>query len=518
MSSHAHYVMDGIADFTEKDRRFALKRPRMRPGVDFTGNGAYSRHTFPGNTACMKSSRMNPLDAVWLMMESGDTPMHVGVLAIFKIPRNAPADYMSKLAGQLRTHRKPVGPWNSKWSGGLANPLNPGFVAAEDFEIDYHFRHSALPGPGGERELGIMVSLLHSQALDRDRPLWEFHLIEGLERGRFAFYVKIHKALVDDVNGIPMIQSMLAASARPRNMLPLWMRSPPEQLPDRANQGLFGPLLAGLLDPKDALASLGKAATGFVSNALKSREGGSFLVPTGTPRSTLNRYINSQRRFATQQFDQKRIQNLAQATESTLNELLTYLCSSFLRRFFKEYNALPDESLIAAVPVSLQERSERLPGNAIAGIRVELATHIGDPLARLEAVKASIKRVRRDRASLPEAAVTPYVILRALPIYASQTPVLGQLVPPLFNLAVSNTPGPEKPRFFNGSRMEAIYPMSPLMQYSALSIDCVSYAGTLNIGFTGARDTLPHLQRMAVYMGKAVSDLEDLVQLSGESS
>jgi hypothetical protein len=118
---------------------------------------------------------------------------------------------------------------------------------------------------------------------------------------------------------------------------------------------------------------------------------------------------------------------------------------------------------------------------------------------------------------MPEHAVTPYVMMRAAPIYASQTPAIGRFVPPLFNLAVSNTPGPDKPMYYNGSRMEAIYPVSPLMQFSALSIDCVSYAGTLNIGFTGARDTLPHLQRMAVYMGNAVEELEELV-LSGKAT
>ena len=119
--------------------------------------------------------------------------------------------------------------------------------------------------------------------------------------------------------------------------------------------------------------------------------------------------------------------------------------------------------------------------------------------------------VRRDRESLPDEAVTPYVMMRAAPIYASQMPAVGRFVPPLFNLSISNTPGPEKPAYFNGARLEAIYPLSPLMQFSALSIDCVNCAGTLNVGFTGARDTLPHLQRMAVYLGKAADELEERV-------
>lgn len=455
----------------------------------------------------MKSTRMKPLDAVWLMMESADTPMHVGVLATFQKPRNAPADYLSEWAEGVRESRELAAPWNYRLSGKGGSSISPRLVEEQDFDLDYHFRHSALPEPGGERELGIMVSRLHSNALDRRRPLWEFHLIEGLERDRFAFYVKVHHALVDNVNGIPMLLAALSDSARQRNMLPLWARPlhAPQQSDDADRRDAFA-------DPVDAVVSVGKAVTGFLRNSFKRKADGSFLMPAGTPRSTLNRHINSQRRFATQQIEQRRIELLAEATDSTLNEILAYLCGSSLRRFFKEYNALPEESLVGAMPVSLQERSERLPGNAIAGIRVALGTHVGDPLARLQAIKASMQEVRQDRASLPDAAVTPYVLMRAAPIYASQMPGVGRLVPPLFNLGISNTPGPDRPQYFNGARLESIYPMGQLLQFSALSIDCVSYAGTINIGFTGARDTLPHLQRLAVYLGKALTDLEELLQ------
>lgn len=460
----------------------------------------------------MKNARIKPLDAIWLMMESADTPMHVGVLATFKKPRNAPSNYLSQWSERARASGKLAYPWNYRLRDKGDSPLGQRLVEETDFDLDYHFRHSALPLPGGERELGIMVSRLHSHPLDRGRPLWEFHLIEGLERNRFAFYLKIHHALIDNVNGIALALSTLSDSARQRNMLPLWEQPlhPQEEDGEDDSDGVFA---TGL----ETAASVGKAVRGFFRNSFKRGDDGSFLLPSGTPRSTLNRHINAQRRFSTQQFEQKRIERLAAATDSTLNEMLAYLCGSSLRRFFKEYNALPEESLIAALPVSLQERSEKLSGNAIAGLRVALATHIGDPLARLDAVKASMAEVRRDRASLPDSAVTAYVLMRAAPIYASQMPTLGRFVPPLFNLSVSNTLGPDRPKYFNGARLESIYPMSPLMQFTALSVDCVSYAGTLNIGFTGARDTLPHLQRLAVYVGKALADLEELLQLAEEA-
>jgi WS/DGAT/MGAT family acyltransferase len=450
---------------------------------------------------------MKPLDAVWLMMESDDTPMHVGVLAVFEKPKGAAPDYLSQWAAEMREARYPVEPWSQCLARGPGSNLLPRLVEDQDFDLDYHFRHLALPEPGGERELGVMVSRLHSNPLDRGRPLWEFHLIEGLERGRFAFYIKVHHALLDAVNGIPLLQGMLSSRANKRHMPPLWtLPLPSGELEEDEDA------LTLLRDPVDTIGSLGRAASGLMRTALRRDHDGSFLIPQGVPRSTLNRHINYQRRFATQKIEQSRIQRLADATNSTLNEILAYLCSSSLRRFFKEYNALPDDSLIAALPVSLSERSETLPGNAIAGLRVALATHVGDPLARLDAIKDSMAEVREDRASLPEEAVTPYVLMRAAPIYASQMRGVGRLVPPLFNLGVSNTPGPQSPLYYNGARLEAMYPMSQLLQFSALSIDCVSYAGTLNIGFTGARDTLPHLQRMAVYLGKAIDDLEEMLE------
>lgn len=452
--------------------------------------------------------RMNPLDAVWLMMESADTPMHVGVLATFEKPRNAAEDYLVEWAAKAREFAMPAAPWCYRLAGNGSASVSPRLVEDDDLDMDYHFRHSALPAPGGERQLGVLVSRLHSTPLDKTRPLWEMHLIEGLERDRFAFYVKVHHALIDSVNGIPMMLSMLSGSVRSRNMPPLWAQ------PLRGSQwdesaGAGESSTDSLLD---SVASIGKAAGGLLRETFSRGSKGSFALPAGTPRSTLNRRINSQRRFATQQFQQARIQRLADATGTTLNVVLAYLSGSSLRRFFKEYNVLPEQSLIGVMPVSLNERSEHIHGNAIAGLRVALGTHIGDPMARLEAVKTSMQAVREDRASLPAEAVTPYVLMRAAPLYASQMPALGRFVPPLFNLGISNTPGPEKPQYFNGARLESIYPLGQLMQYSALSIDCVAYAGTLNIGFTGARDTLPHLQRLAVYLGQALVDLEELVQ------
>ena len=453
----------------------------------------------------MNAKVLSPLNSAWLAMESADTPMHLGALAIFRKPRNAPEDYLADLARQIREQRDLQAPWSQRLKNGVRRGLPQRLEELDEIDLDYHFRHAALPAPGGERELGILVSRLHGLALDRKRPLWEFHLIEGLEKNRFAFYLKVHHAVVDDVNLMPLLSALLSDNPRQRNMAPPWAMATEDR---QESEDVVSGLQENLSRAGKSIASLGKAA----NILFRSREkDGSVLLPNGAPRSTLNRAINTQRRVATQQYPLARIQQLADTTDSTLNEILSYLTATALRRFFKEYNALPDESLVGAVPVSLREVGRQQSGKAIAAIRVSLGTHIGEPLERLRAVKESMQAVREDLLALPEAAVTPYALLRSAPLIASQMPTIGRLVPPLYNLSISMTPGPEQPLYFNGARLEALYPLAQLMQFNALSINCASYNGTLNFGLTGARDTLPHLQRIALYIGNAVADLEEIV-------
>ncbi len=249
----------------------------------------------------MKTTLLRPVDAAWLLMETADTPMHIGVLAIFHKPRNAAPDYLGRMAARMREFKVRSEPWNMRLSGEGLTGRVPRMVEARDVELNYHFQHSALPEPGGERELGIMVSRLHSPALDRNRPLWEFHLIEGLERDRFAFYIKIHQALVSFLDGVPTVLAMLSDSARSRNMVPLWALPLPGTDSDEPAAG--GGAMA-------SFASLGRAAAGLLQAAVFPEKARGFLLPRGAPRSTLNRPINQQRRFATQQFEQARIERI----------------------------------------------------------------------------------------------------------------------------------------------------------------------------------------------------------------
>src|SRR6266480_3450634 len=211
---------------------------------------------------------VSPVDAAWLVLESRDTPMHVGGLFEFTLPPNAPADYLKKEFDRWRAPQTIPPPWNLRLvEGPLVGPRMPLMREIRDVDLDYHVRHSALPHPGGQRELGILVSRLHSNQLDLHRPLWEVHLIEGLEGNRFALYSKMHHSLIDGVSGMRLIMRALSRDPAKRGMPPFWTVGAGAR-PRRAEQqdsdsGRLGRITA----PSLGLVRGGASALGGLSRA-----------------------------------------------------------------------------------------------------------------------------------------------------------------------------------------------------------------------------------------------------------
>jgi WS/DGAT/MGAT family acyltransferase len=218
--------------------------------------------------------------------------------------------------------------------------------------------------------------------------------------------------------------------------------------------------------------------------------------------------LGGQRRFATQQYELDRLKALAKAAKATLNDIVLYLSGSALRRYLAEHARLPDRPLTAGIPVNLRETDDQSMGTAIGMMVAELATNVANPLERLETITRSTAAAKSHLRKLPSEARTSYTLLINGPYIAGLIAGLAGRAPIPFNLGVSNVPGPTKPLYLNGSRLDALFPLSLLLHGNALNITCVSYAGTLNFGFTGARDTLPHLQHLAIYMGDALKEIE----------
>ena len=451
---------------------------------------------------------LNQMDAVFLRMDGARTPMHAGCLLTFKLPKDAPADFMHQLVDGMRN--APVSP---PYSYRLANSrlakIAPAWVDAHDLDPDYHVRHSALPHPGGERELGELIARLHSHPMDLDRPLWELHVIEGLENGRFAIYLKAHHACSDGATGMRNFKAWLSTDPKDRDYSRPFSHPAPEKSAGegRSRKRRSNPLraVAKQLNASRELI----AAMRDMNNRETHPEGGMYSAME-TPPSPFNSPVTAQRRLATQLYDFARFRALADATGASINDIALTVSGGAMRRYLQENNALPDKSLIASVPVALQS-NDPTRGNAVAGFVVPLATEIDGPLERLKRIQAVTRRTKEELQALSPEALDQFAAIGFLPMVLGQATGLNAKMPPLTNITVSNVPGPRETRYLCGAELEAIYPVSLLFEGYSINLTLVSYADKYCLGYIGCRDALPHLQHLAVYTGEALSELEAAV-------
>lgn len=461
----------------------------------------------------MNRTRLNPLDAAWIMTESRATPNHVGGLLIFSLPEGAPRDYMRRLMHDFRTFRGFSAPWNRRLRYAFTlNPV-PEWVEDDDIDLEYHVRHAALPWPGGERELGELVGRLQSTPIDLSRPPWECTLIEGLEGKRFALFVKMHHSLIDGISGMRMLQQAMSTDpAKSLALPPFW--SAPEGAPAQARRSPPAPTMANVMAAaaqalRGQLSSAPQLLAAFGKMIRRVGEAGEGLaLPFDAPLSVLNGRVREKRRFATQQFPMARLRALADAAGCTLNDVVLAICGGSLRRFLLERDSLPDKPLTAGIPVSVRPKDDLGTGNAISFIVATLGTDIDDAAERLATIRTSVRHAKAHVQGLPRQAMMQYTVLLMAPTIVTLLSGIGGRTRPMFNITISNVPGPDKPLYFRGARLEAIYPASIVTHGQALNITCESYAGFMDFGFTGCHASVPSLQKLAVYSTEALEELE----------
>ena len=452
-------------------------------------------------------------DSAWLFAESHRTPMQVGMLATFAVPEDRP-DFVADLVARWRTAQRFAPPFNYL----LKTLPVPGWVELPDdqIDLDYHLRHSALPAPGSQRELGVLVSRLHSAKMDRRYPLWECHVIEGLEPNKWSLYTKVHHSQIDGVGGVRLLKRMVSADPDARDMLPPWA------------VGTRGPDQSGIVREERAPAQRerltlvglagGTAISGAAVAGSLTRTYAESLVPLGeheravpfkAPKTIFNGRIHTPRRFATQQYPIDRLRKVADAADGSLNDVFLAICGGALRRYLLEQDALPTESLTANVPVSVRPGDQPQVGNAITFLYATLGTDIADSVQRIQAISRSTQLGKRRLPGVSGAAMDAYTAVLMLPFLSQAILGVGGHGRPASNVVISNVPGPAEQRYLDGSPLEELYPLSLLFNGQALNITAVSYAGQFNIGFTGCRDSIPSLQKIAVYAGEELEALED---------
>ncbi|MBQ0762331.1 WS/DGAT/MGAT family O-acyltransferase [Marinobacter psychrophilus] len=460
--------------------------------------------------------RLATLDASWLAVESDDTPMHVGNLQIFSLPDNAPSTFTGDLVESMKQAGNVEFPWGCKlvWPSFLGRILAPAWKHDKHIDLDYHVRHSALPKPGGERELGVLVSRLHSNPLDLSRPLWECHMIEGLEHNRFALYTKMHHCMIDGISGVRLLQRVLSKSPDERDMLPPWSVRPESTRGKKTDSeasvpGAISQAMEALKLQLGLAPRLWQASNRLIRSVRHPEDG--LTAPFTGPVSKINHRVTGQRRFATQQYQLEDMKVMARASGSSMNDIVLYLCGTALRRFLLEQDDLPETSLTAGIPVNIRPADDEGTGTQISFMIAALATNEPDPLTRLKHIKESSCKAKEHLQKLPKKALTQYTMMLMSPYILQLMSGLGGRMRPVFNVTISNVPGPTEDLYYEGAKLEAMYPVSLITHGGALNITCLSYAGSLNFGFTGCRDTLPSMQKLAVYTGEALEELRILL-------
>ncbi|MGW6693417.1 WS/DGAT/MGAT family O-acyltransferase [Rhodococcus sp. NPDC054953] len=390
-----------------------------------------------------------------------------------------------------------------------------GWETEEQIDLAHHVRHDALPQPGGVAELMTLVSRLHASLLDRDRPLWEMHLIEGLADGRFAVYTKIHHALADGVAAMRLLRSALSEDQDARDMPAPWEPAAPrlELVPAAAAEGAAD--LAGAA-ARAARAAIGEAmglVPALVDTVDRAVHGRGGTLALAAPSSLLNVPIGGARRFAARSWPLERLRLVAKCADATINDVVLAMCAGALRTFLADIDALPAEPLHAMVPVSLRNEQHRGgEGNEIGMLTCNLGTHLADPEERLGVVRAAMADGKDAMRSRSATQIRAMSALGVAPLALGI--VLGRHSPirPA-NVMISNVPGPRAPLYWNGARMTALYPLSIPVDGQALNITCTSTDSEIAFGLTGCRRTVPALAPLLDHLDTELAELERVVGL-----
>ena len=444
------------------------------------------------------------LDLLFLMVEKRKQPMHVGGLFLFEVPVDADEDFVLSLVQQMQNSKvPPTFPFNQ-----VLHNLTY-WTKDEEFDVEHHFRHIALPKPARIRELLSYISKEHGRLLDRARPLWECHIIEGIEPEapdrpkRFGLYFKIHHSLVDGVAAMRLVQKSLSQSPNETMTLPLWslmMRHRYEIesiLPDKKSSAL------SII--KDQFKTA-KPVFSELARTVGQSKDSNFVRTTQAPASILNQSISSSRRFIAESYDINRFKNVASNLGVSLNDVVLTICSGALRNYLLALNELPDEPLIAWVPYSMRKDGSA-SGNQFAFILCNLGTHLENPLSRLRLVHDSMNDGKQRFGRMNQSEVINYSLVsyswELVNILTSAYPKKQA-----FNLIISNVPGSQKKLFWNGAELRALYPASILFNGQAMNITLASYLDKIEFGIVACSKTLPKTQSLLKLLENELAYLE----------
>lgn len=453
--------------------------------------------------------KLSGIDATFLYMETPETPMHVSSVMMLEPVAKGDNPYES-MKSQIAARLHEIPAFHRKLMPTPFHIDHPVWVQADKVDMDYHVKHAHLPKPGNLEQLRHIVQGLHSLPLDRDRPLWQFYIIEGVEdpdfnlpKGSFAIYTKAHHSSIDGGAGVNVMDILSDQERTPRKPLPKSEIALTTEKPGfyELLGSAYGKFAQYQVDTLKATPKYIKAFGNVMKNAAENREH-LFKDNRPAPKTRFNVRIQKQRSFGASTLSIKDTIAIAKQTKTTLNDVVLAVCGGALRRYLIRHDELPKRSLVAAVPVSLREVGDKSQSNQVASINCAIGTHITDPLERLREVNANSKRSKAQLAAIKEVIPRDYSFFGAPVLVTAMAQMMGKSTlmdhaPSPINLAISNVPGPRKHVFFAGSKVRAIFPVSIVTHGCAVNITLQGYVDRLEFGVIGCKVAVPDVQDIA---------------------
>ena len=455
--------------------------------------------------------RLSGLDASFLYIESRTQPLHV--CSILELDTSTmPGGYtFDRLRDELAARIAAVPEFRAKLADSQLNLDYPVWVDDDMFDVDRHLYRIGLPSPGGRRELAQVCGYLASVPLDRGRPLWEMWVIEGVAGSDpcagapLAVMTKVHHAAVDGVTGANLLSQLCTSEPE----VP-----PPEPVEGPGTAGPLGIAVSGLMRfasrPWRLASVVPTTVATVVKTVRRARSGLTMAAPFAAPATRFNASITADRNVALAQLDLDDVKKVKDRFDVTINDVVMALCASTLRWFLSDHDELPDRSLVAMVPVSVHDRSDRPGHNQLSGMFCRLETHIGDPAQRLRAIARADAAAKNHSSAISPTLLQDWAQLAAGAVFGAvfrlvaDSPLIGN---PVHNLIVSNVAGPQAQLYFLGCEVEALYPLGPLFHGCGLNITAMSLNGKLNVGVISCPDVLPDLWRLVDDFDVALEEL-----------
>lgn len=458
--------------------------------------------------------RLSGLDASFLYLETPTQPLHVCSVLVLDAS-TIPGGYSFEgLRGELARRLAAIPTFREKLANSFLNLDHPVWVEDQDFDLERHVHRVGLPAPGGRAELAEICGHLASLPLDRRHPLWEMWVIEGVDGtdarkgGLLAVMTKIHHAAVDGVSGADLMSQLCSVEPNPPAPEPVPASGPADQL--RIAIGGLGHFIGR---PVALATSVIPATVNTIVDTVKRVTGGgrAMAAPFAAPPTPFNASVTAQRNVAFAELDLEDIKTVRNAFGVKVNDVVMALVSGVLRNYLLERDGLPEASLVAMIPVSVHDRSDRPGRNQVSGMFSSLETQIDDAGERLMAIAEDNSAAKEHSSAIGATLLQdwsqfagPALFGLAMRLYASSNLTETR---PVHNLVVSNVPGPQVPLYFLGAEVKAMYPLGPIFHGAGLNITVMSLTGKLYVGLISCPKLLPDLWDMADGFAVGLSEL-----------